>query len=160
MLATPELSVGKWAKALNDLSALFSAVQSQTGDLSFQIVNDIQRRRAEVERAYLDIVADAQIAPTLIAANVSDRGGPSTNAETASSHQALMAALDAWEPVVLVAARAPTKAAIVGVSSRNLNGVDLKQIEMASSIPATFADPIRTGAEANAVASALAALGA
>lgn len=159
-LAVPEKNVVEYAVALNTLGVTFRQIRDETGDLPVTVINEIQRLRADSEIGKAALAVDAGIAPALVQSSMADRGGPTTNAETNQAHGDLMQALNAWEAVALQLARSPTKSELISIVSRNYNGVTLRTIEIASSIPAANADPVRSGQEVADVITALEALGA
>jgi len=164
-IALPEVSCVRYLRALKEMGTLARLVQSESGDLSYRRINELQRADADRRVAWTELQEDVNAGfAAFIVGFLNERGVPGTGSEITTAHGALTTAMQQWGLAVRDAAQTQSAGDLIDIVERNQNGVTVRTIEQKSAIPGTSsgtsADALRASQELTDLVNALAALGA
>lgn len=159
-IALPEFNGQRFLKALVAMHTAAVAIRDQTGDLTYRLINDIQRADADMRVGIAGLQAD--IAAGARAAGVqtylNDRGVAGNLSEIVTKVNALNTALGNWRTAVGQVVFALGGRDLIELRQTDVSGQTLQELAQKNAIPAASAPSLRASTELAAVITALEAL--
>lgn len=160
-IALPEFNGQRFLRALVEMHEKATTIRDQTGDLTYRLINDIQRADVEMRIGIAGLTVDAQAVPTKVLSYLTDRGVDATTlGQVNTKVQALNTALGAWRVLFRDTVLALSGADLIEIRETNLQGETLREVLQKNAIPAASASALRSSQELADVITALEALGA
>jgi len=160
-IALPEFNGQQFLRALVEMHEKAVAIRDQSGDLTYRLINDIQRADAQMRVGIAGLTADAQAVPAKTLAYLTDRGVDATTlGQVNTKVQALNTALAAWRTLVRNTVLALTGSDLIELRETNMQSEILREVVQKNAIPGASAASLRSSTELAAVITALEALGA
>ena len=160
-IALPEVNGRTFLTALVSMKETAVAVRDQTGDLTYRLVNDIQRSDVEMRVGIAGLQTDAAIIPSAVLTYLTDRGVDAvTLGELNTKVNTLNTTLTAWRGLALTTITGLSGADLVEVRQTTIQGEILREIVQKNAIPSASAASLRTSQELADVITALEDLGA
>jgi hypothetical protein len=160
-IALPEFNGQQFLRALVDMHEKAVVIRDQTGDLTYRLINDIQRADVQMRVAMNGLTNDAQAVPAKTLGYLTERGlNATTLAQANAKVQALETALGAWRQAIGTLMNSLSAQDLYVITSLDVQGETLREVQLRSAIPAASAAPLRASTQLAAVITALEDLGA
>jgi len=161
-IALPEFNGQRFLRALIDMHEKAVTIRDQQGDLTYRLINEIQRADVEMRVGIAGLTSDAgQVSGAVILSYLTDRGVVATSlGDLNTKVGALNTALTAWRGAIGATLNGLSASDIYTLTSLNYQGETLREVSLRSAIPAASAAPLRASQELADVITALEALGA
>jgi len=160
-IALPEFNGQRFLRAVVEMHEKAVAIRDQSGDLTYRLINDIQRADVEMRVGIAGLTTDAQAVPAKTLAYLTDRGVVATTlGEINTKVQALNTALTAWRQAIGTLMNSLSAQDLYVITSLNYQGETLREVQLRTAIPGASAAPLRASQELADVITALEALGA
>jgi len=160
-IALPESNGQRFLRALVEMHEKAVAIRDQSGDLTYRLINDIQRADVEMRVGVAGLTADAQAVPAKTLAYLTDRGVVATTlGQVNTKVNALSTALAAWRALLGTTVFALSGSDLVEIRETNVQGEVLREVTQKNAIPGASSASLRSSQELADVITALEALGA
>jgi hypothetical protein len=160
-IALPEFNGQQFLRALVEMHEKAVTIRDQSGDLTYRMINDIQRADAQMRVGIAGLTVDAQAIPAKVLSYLTERGvDAATLGQVNTKVQALNTALAAWRRLVGQTVVGLSGRDLVELRETNTQGEILREVQQKNAIPGAAAASLRSSTELAAVITALEALGA
>jgi hypothetical protein len=160
-IALPEFNGQQFLRALVEMHEKATAIRDQTGDLTYRLINDIQRADVQMRVGIAGLTVDAQAVPAKVLSYLTDRGLDATTlGQVNTKVTALNTALAAWRTLLGQTVFALSGSDLIEIRETNVQGETLREVSQKNAIPGTAAASLRSSSQLAAVITALEALGA
>lgn len=160
-IALPEFNGQKFLRAIVEMHEKTTTIRDQAGDLTYRLINDIQRADVNLRVAMTGLSADAQATPAKVLSYLKERGLNATGLPQVNTKVVtLNAALASWRGVMASTVNSLSASDLIEIRTTNVDGEVLREVQQRNAIPGASAASLRTSQELADVIAALEDLGA